>query len=184
MKIYTRTGDQGQTALLDGSRVAKRDPCIEAYGTLDELQAQIAVVEAGLARDHGDAAWSRALGERLDRIQGKLFAACAALSDPGGRVLARVAVEDADVAELEAWLDGMLAELPPQARFVRPGGSLEQAQLNVARAVCRRAERRILLLDPDRTPWVVLRYVNRLSDWLFVAARWTARMQGVDERYY
>jgi cob(I)alamin adenosyltransferase len=184
VKVYTRTGDQGQTALLDGSRVAKSDPHIEAYGTLDELQAQVAVVEAGLARDHGDASWAQALGRRLDRIQATLFAACAALSDPDGRVPARVAVEDAAVAELEAWIDEMSADLPPQARFVRPSASVEQAQLNVARTVCRRAERRILQLAPDRTPWVALRYVNRLSDWLFVAARWTARMQGVDERYF
>jgi cob(I)alamin adenosyltransferase len=169
-KIYTRTGDDGTTALGTGERRKKYDLRIAAYGTLDELNAAL-----GLARLHtkDDAA----LDVALSRIQNDLFDAGADLTMPGkgkGPDGARLTVTDNQVAWLESEIDRLNAELAPLRSFVLPGGSAASAYLHLARTVCRRGERLIAELA-DRpgesvTP-EVLKYVNRLSDFLFVAAR-------------
>jgi cob(I)alamin adenosyltransferase len=169
-KIYTRTGDDGTTALGTGERRKKYDLRIAAYGTLDELNAAL-----GLARLHtrDDAA----LDAALSRIQNDLFDAGADLTMPGkgkGPHGARLTVTDNQVAWLESEIDRLNAELKPLRSFVLPGGSAASAYLHLARTVCRRGERLIAELA-DRpgesvTP-EVLKYVNRLSDFLFVAAR-------------
>jgi cob(I)alamin adenosyltransferase len=170
-KIYTRTGDDGTTALGTGERRKKYDLRIAAYGTLDETNAAI-----GIARLHtpGDAALDLALA----RIQNDLFDAGADLATPGkgkGPGGARLTVTDAQVTWLESEIDRLNAGIAPLRSFILPGGSVVAAYLHLARTICRRAERLIAELQdrPDEsvTP-EVLKYVNRLSDFLFVAARY------------
>ena len=165
MKIYTRTGDSGETSLFDGTRVMKSDARVDAYGEVDELNAWLGFARA-LALDSD-------LDAALDAIQRDLFAVGAQLADPADRIAARVTkatVGDADVARLEQLIDRLEAELSPLRRFILAGGTQAGAVLHLARTVCRRAERRIVALDPPADP-VLIRYVNRLADLLFVLAR-------------
>jgi cob(I)alamin adenosyltransferase len=170
-KIYTRTGDDGTTALGTGERRKKYDLRVAAYGTLDEVNAAI-----GIARLHtgNDAALDAALA----RVQNDLFDAGADLTTPGkgrGPGGARLTVTDAQVAWLESEIDRLNAELAPLKSFVLPGGSAAAAYLHLARTVCRRGERLIAELrdKPDESVGdEVLKYVNRLSDFLFVASRY------------
>jgi cob(I)alamin adenosyltransferase len=175
VKIYTRTGDTGETSLFDGTRVRKSEPRVEAYGDVDELNACL-----GLARASGA---DHEIADELIRLQRDLFALGAQLADPGEKIAARVtkaALGDDDVARLEQLIDRYEAELPALRRFILAGGSPAGAALHVARAVCRRAERRMVALDPavDR---VLVRYVNRLSDLLFVLARAVNHRSGAVE---
>ncbi|HWX70923.1 MAG TPA: cob(I)yrinic acid a,c-diamide adenosyltransferase [Xanthobacteraceae bacterium] len=169
-KIYTRTGDDGTTALGTGERRKKYDLRIAAYGTLDETNSVI-----GIARLH--TAEDAALDAALSRIQNDLFDVGADLTTPGkgkGPGGARLTVTAAQVDWLEAEIDRLNDELEPLRSFILPGGGAAAAHLHLARTVCRRAERLIAELNdkPDEsvTP-EVLKYVNRLSDFLFVAAR-------------
>ena len=171
-KIYTRTGDDGTTALGTGERRKKYDLRIAAYGTLDETNAAI-----GIARLH--TAGVAALDRSLSRIQNDLFDVGADLctphkgKGPGG---ARLTVTATQVTWLESEIDWLNAELEPLRSFILPGGFAAAAYLHLARTICRRAERLIAELqdqaDESITP-EVLKYVNRLSDYLFVAARYT-----------
>ncbi len=158
-KIYTRTGDAGTTGLGDGSRVPKDDPRVEAFGTVDELNSVIGMLRAApdLPED---------VATRLARIQHHLFEVGGELCTPGHRA----SLEDAHIAWLEQWLDEMNAELPWLKEFILPGGTPEAALAHLARTVCRRAERRVAALH-DEEPSLSLRYLNRLSDLLFVLAR-------------
>ena len=183
VRVYTRQGDRGTTGLLDGSRVAKDDARLEAYGTVDETQAALGLAEVALTGLPA-APWRDTLAEQLDRVQEALFALNAALADPSGAVVKRVGLADDEVARLEGWMDAMLDAMPPQTRFVRPGSAPVQAELNLARAVCRRAERRIVALGPGAFPEAGLVYVNRLSDFLFVASRYAVHAQGLAERFF
>ena len=170
-RIYTRTGDDGMTALGSGERRKKYDSRIEAYGTLDEANAVIGVVRLHTADD-------AVLDKMLARIQNDLFDVEADLcmpSDkgkgPGG---ARLNVTEAQVEWLEQQIDTLNAELAPLRSFILPGGSAAAAYLHLARTVCRRAERLMVALNdrPDETVTpAALKYVNRLSDFLFVAGR-------------
>jgi cob(I)alamin adenosyltransferase len=165
MKLYTRTGDEGQTSLFGGTRVSKTDSRIEACGDVDELNAWLGLVRAADLDPDIDAA--------LDGIQRDLFAVGAAVADPAGRrpgQADRAGVGPDDVLRLEGLIDRYNGEPPPLTRFILPGGAREGAALHVARAVCRRAERRIVALQPAPDA-EVLRYVNRLSDLLFAMAR-------------
>jgi cob(I)alamin adenosyltransferase len=170
-KIYTRTGDDGTTALGSGGRRKKYDLRIAAYGTVDETNAAI-----GIARLHtaGDAALDAALA----RIQNDLFDVGADLCTPGhgkGPGGARLTVTDKQVAWLEAEIDQLNAELAPLRSFVLPGGSPAAAYLHLARTTCRRAERLTAELKDKAGESVtpeVLKYLNRLSDYLFVAGRY------------
>src|SRR6478672_7716819 len=139
MRIYTRTGDAGETGLFDGTRVSKADPRVEAYGHVDELNAVL-----GLA-----------CSMDLDEGQRDLFALGARLADPAERIAERVqkvALGAADTARLESWIDEAERELAPLRRFVLPGGTPAAATLHLARTVCRRAERHIVLLGPAVDP--------------------------------
>jgi cob(I)alamin adenosyltransferase len=169
-KIYTRTGDDGTTALGTGERRKKYDLRVAAYGTLDELNAAL-----GLARLHtGDDA---ALDAALSRVQNDLFDAGADLTMPGkgkGPDGARLTVTDNQVTWLETEIDRLNVELKPLRSFVLPGGSAAAAYLHLARTICRRGERLIAELQDRPVESVspeVLKYINRLSDFLFVAAR-------------
>jgi cob(I)alamin adenosyltransferase len=168
-KIYTRTGDDGTTALGSGQRVAKYDLRVEAYGTLDETNAAI-----GLARLHIRVS-DLALDAMLARIQNDLFDLGADLCFPDETKDARgrLAVTDAQVERLEAEIDALNHALIPLRSFVLPGGSPEASFLHLARTISRRAERLMVALASKGEPVgeAGLRYVNRLSDFLFVAAR-------------
>lgn len=177
MKIYTRTGDGGETALFDGTRVSKADPRVDAYGHVDEVNALLGQARAvGLPQD---------IDDELDRIQQDLFAVGAILADPSSRIAARVTrarLSASDVERLEQWIDAAEAELPPLRRFVVPGGTPGASALHLARTVCRRAERHIVSLGPDAVPAETVSYVNRLSDLLFVLARLANRRADVPDR--
>lgn len=175
VKIYTRTGDTGETSLFDGTRVSKADRRVEAYGEVDELNAWL-----GFARSP---ALDPDLEEALVAIQRDLFALGARLADPASRIASRVTkatLGDDDIARLEGLIDRLETELPPLTRFILAGGSPAGAALHVARAVCRRAERRMMALEPPPEP-VLIRYINRLSDLLFVMARVANRRSGAAE---
>lgn len=168
MKIYTKTGDKGTTGLFGGARVAKNDPRIEAYGTVDELNSFL-----GLAR----ASWpSSPIDAQLALVQSDLFDIGAHLAAPGSPDRFPGA-DPAHVAELENAIDAMESELAPLRNFILPGGCPAAAQLHVARSVCRRAERLVVALGDEAS--VV--YLNRLSDYLFVAARYANLKHGVDD---
>lgn len=165
MKLYTRTGDTGETALFDNSRVSKANPRVDAYGEVDELNAWL-----GLARARG---LDDDLDAEVQHIQRDLFAVGAQLADPADRLASRVSkafLQAADVTRLEHLIDRLEAEVPPLTRFILAGGAESGASIHVARTVCRRAERRIVGLEPQPDP-VLIQYMNRLSDLLFVLAR-------------
>lgn len=170
-RIYTKTGDDGSTGLADGSRVSKHDPRIESYGTVDELNSLL-----GLAARCGQQ--EPALASVLARIQNDLFDLGADLATPGEEGLR---ITHGQVVALERDIDQLNADLQPLESFVLPGGSELSAWLHVARTVCRRAERSIVMLTGETSlnPQV-LPYVNRLSDLLFVMARW-ANGRGQDD---
>ena len=165
MKLYTRTGDTGETSLFDGTRTTKDDPRVDAYGEVDELNAWLGLVRAsGL---------DAALDAEVLHLQRDLFALGAQLADPADTLAPRVTkavIADADVTRLEQLIDRLEEELPPLRRFILAGGTPAGAAIHVARTVCRRAERRMVALSPPVDP-VLIRYVNRLSDLLFVLAR-------------
>jgi cob(I)alamin adenosyltransferase len=174
MKIYTRTGDGGATTLFDGTRIAKSDPRVDAYGEVDEANAMI-----GLARAAGA---GQDIDDMLVEVQRDLLAIGSRLADPAERIASRVtkvALGPDAVARLEGWIDGFEAELPPLRRFVLPGGTPAAAALHLARTVCRRAERRMVALGILEVEF--LAFMNRLSDLLFVMARVVNRRAGVGE---
>ncbi|MBI3982355.1 MAG: cob(I)yrinic acid a,c-diamide adenosyltransferase [Gemmatimonadetes bacterium] len=178
-KIYTRTGDGGQTALLGGGRVAKDDPRVAAYGDVDELNAALGAVLAcepvALERD------------LLEAVQRDLFAIGGRLAAPQpgkvAKLLAKAEVTEQRVTALEAAIDRADSELPALSTFIIPGGNMKGALLHVARTVCRRAERSTVALSraQDVSP-VILAYLNRLSDLLFTLARLANHRAGAPER--
>ena len=176
MKIYTKTGDAGETSLFDKTRVRKSDPRVEAYGEVDELNACL-----GLARAAGVGGELAAV---IEDIQKDLFALGARLADPAAKIAARVTkatITEAHVERLEQAIDRLETELPPLRRFILPGGSLPGASLHLARTVCRRAERRVVSLGSDEVEPIVVVYLNRLSDLLFVMARAVNHRSGIPE---
>jgi cob(I)alamin adenosyltransferase len=174
VKIYTRTGDSGDTALFDGTRVPKSDGRVAAYGDLDELNAWLGFV--GAQQPGGD------VSTQLQQIQRDLFAVGARLADPSHRIAGRVtkaAVSMEDVARLERWIDEFDAVIPPLRRFILAGGTPAGAALHVARTVCRRAERAMVQLGDGAFENELLQYVNRLSDLLFTMARAVNHRAGI-----
>jgi cob(I)alamin adenosyltransferase len=176
MKIYTKTGDDGTTGLIGGSRVRKSDARIDCCGTVDELNAAL-----GLA---AVAAPGAELHERLRAVQADLFLIGAHLATPetSNKAASLPPLDESIVARLEMQIDSAEEALPPLRNFILPGGTESAARLHVARAVCRRAERLLVDFAMDRpVPAITLTYLNRLSDWLFVQARWANRHAGVDD---
>jgi cob(I)alamin adenosyltransferase len=175
-KVYTRTGDDGTTGLGGGQRVGKDSARIEAYGTVDEVNSVLGVALASGLSD--------AIAEPLRNIQNELFHLgsdlCILEDDKAKRPVPRV--EERHVLALEKLMDRLSEELPPLENFILPGGSPAAAHLHVARTVCRRAERLVVALARSESvgPWTV-RYLNRLSDALFVMARYENRKRGVSD---
>ncbi len=176
MKIYTRTGDEGETGLFAGGRISKGHARLHAFGTVDELNSVLGLVAAQTEQ--------AAVREAIERVQADLFSVGADLATPlDAHPKWLVRVSEDMVTRLEQEIDAWDAELPPLKNFILPGGGRAGAFLHQARAVCRRAERWIVVLAGDESinP-LVLRYTNRLSDWLFVLARYSNHMEGAAER--
>lgn len=173
MKIYTRKGDGGETALLSGGTVRKEDPRVDAYGTVDELTSLL-----GLLRSEK---LSEEVEDRLVEVQRTLFAIGAALADPEGRLDHHPGAWETE--PVERWIDAMDGEIAPLTSFILPGGSQAAAISHVARTVCRRAERRVVALagGGGEVPDGVVAYLNRLSDALFTLARLLNARSGVSE---
>jgi len=205
MKIYTKTGDRGETGLVGGRRVPKDDLRIAAYGDIDELNAILGqcrainggrVLDGGVGAGKGRAAdrdWSAKLEKMLRRLQHELFDLGADLATPLDSKVPVPRVQKKQVTNLEKWIDAIAEEVAPLKCFILPGGCELAAQLHVARTVCRRAERAIVALGRRREAERagaggheeigenVVKYVNRLSDLLFMMARLANKIEGVGE---
>ena len=202
---YTRTGDKGTTGLYSGERRDKDDPIFEALGCIDELNASVGLAvefleqEARLAekRDERDRNRDRALagtaqlGRQLEIVMSLLFDAGAAVATPRDSAtvsesrLRRTAFDAGHVARLEGWIDEMDAQLEPIKRFILPSGGLSASQLHMARTLARASERRVwTLVKAGHTDESVGRWLNRLSDYLFVAARFSCKVNGGREKFW
>ncbi len=186
-KVYTRTGDNGTTGLLGGLRVGKDHPRVAAYGCLDELNSAIGLGRAAVASDRKIPARDRReLEIRLREIQNRIFDLGCALSTPAGKAWKDMPLPGAEsVAELERSMDAMQRKLKPLNSFVLPGGSWPNAWLHLCRVECRRAERLVVGLGrQEPVPPEAGRYLNRLSDWFFTAARYAAMKAGAKEHLW
>lgn len=183
MKIYTKTGDNGETGLYGGTRVSKADARVVAYGDVDELNAWLGFARATTMQ----ASAGSTLEPMLEQIQRDLFGLGARLADPAHQIAERVskaAISSVEIARLEQWIDELEAALPPLRRFILAGGSPAGAALHVARTTCRRAERAMVALrsdEPNAFEPELLVYINRLSDLLFVMARSANHRAGTPE---
>jgi len=175
MKIYTRKGDKGTTQLIGGTRVSKAHIRIDAYGTVDELNSCMGIVVEYIT--------DQVLHKYLLQIQSDLFNLGALLAaDPDKNTLPLPKITDQEVSEIEQWIDRLQAQLPELKNFILPGGNIGSAHCHVARCVCRRAERCVVQLGehfPIEEVW--LHYLNRLSDFLFVVARFISKVHGSEE---
>lgn len=175
-KIYTKTGDKGKTSLIGGTKVSKAHLRIEAYGTIDELNSHI-----GLCKD---LLKDKNTGSALQEIQDRLFTVGAELAcDPEKQTKITIPdLRETDIEFLEKEIDRMDAELEPMKHFILPGGDVAISQLHIARCVCRRAERCCVRLQENApVEPVIMKYLNRLSDYLFVLARYTGHLLKVDD---
>ena len=176
LKIYTKVGDRGRTGLLGGRTCGKESLQIEAIGTVDELNCQVGRMTSSLKQGP--------LRESLIQIQRWLFEFGAELAALGDQASGAERISDEEVTHLERWIDGLEADLTPLRTFILPGGSLRGAEFHMARAICRRAERRVVELAlAESTPvrGELLRFLNRLSDWFFVGARFQSQADGETE---
>jgi cob(I)alamin adenosyltransferase len=176
VKIYTKTGDAGETSLFDQTRVSKAHSRVDAYGEVDELNACLGAARAAGVDDD--------IAASIEAIQKQLFALGARLADPSSKIAGRVtkaAITGADVEVLEQTIDRFEADLPPLRCFILPGGSTAGAFFHLARTVCRRAERRVVALGAAEVESILVVYLNRLSDLLFVMARAVNHRAGVPE---
>ena len=175
MKIYTKTGDKGDTALFSGGRVPKHHLRVESYGTIDELNSVLGVVRAANPSPQGDF-W-------LEEVQNQLFHLGADLATPldaKADWVVRVKLEQ--IEWLEETIDTMTEQLEPLSNFVLPGGTTAAANLHVARTICRRAERQVSALRvEEKISEQIIPYINRLSDWLFTLARYENKQAGESE---
>ena len=181
-KVYTRTGDSGQTGLVGGKRLPKDHPRIEAYGTVDELNSVIGLALSFLTQKEASKRRGK-LELILEAIQQKLFDTGSELATlPGDEYEGQITLQAEDAEWLEEIIDAMNDELQPLKSFILPGGTSLNAFLHQARTVCRRAERDILKLNQiDLVNQEIIKYINRLSDFLFVAGRWVTETLGETE---
>lgn len=184
MKIYTKTGDKGETALYGGTRVSKASARVESYGNIDELNSFI-----GLAKSEtGD----EKIVEQLKKIQFDLFTVGSEAATPADKLLLAngnprlpLTVSEKEIEQLENWMDDMEEKLEPLQFFILPGGGKAATSLHVCRTVCRRAERSIVFLNEnEEVRPELIRYLNRLSDYLFVLARYVSKLQNEAEEYW
>jgi len=170
MKIYTKTGDKGETSLLGGTRVSKAHAKLEAYGTIDELNSTLGVIAAGNKKHQ----------QKVQNIQHLLFNIGSLLAVEREVSFDLPTISEDDIVWLEQEMDAMNEHLPVLKNFILPGGSVLSAQTHISRCVCRRAERRVVALQ-DAKYTLVIQYLNRLSDYLFVLSRDILHQEGVEE---
>lgn len=184
MKIYTKTGDSGETALYGGTRVSKASARVDSYGNIDELNSFIGVAKAHISDEN--------ILSQLKNIQFNLFTLGSEAATPtdklmlaNGKSRLSLVLDEKDIEELEIWMDEMEASLQPLQYFILPGGGSGATAFHVARTVCRRAERSLVFLnesEPVRPE--LIKYLNRLSDYLFVLARFVSQLNGEKEEYW
>lgn len=173
MAIYTKTGDKGETSLANGERISKADARIEAYGTVDELNSWVGLLRAGMQKEGFE---DKELQAELQWIQNKLFNLGAELSQAPGEW-----ISVSDVQQVEKWIDTLQAEVPKQRAFILPSGNETMTRCHVCRTICRRAERRMIALGCQDE---AMQLMNRISDYLFVFARYVGhRMNVVEETW-
>jgi cob(I)alamin adenosyltransferase len=180
MKVYTKTGDEGTTSLIGGERVSKCDPRVEAYGTVDELSAHLALLEDLMRADERLAG----LADMFSDIQCDLMTVEAMLAVGRGGEGKVAPLPDSAIARLERQIDKMSEGLPPVEGFVLPGGHQVVSLCHLCRTVCRRAERRVYAITQHSVPPQAGRYLNRLSDWLYTAGRKAVVIMSVKERFW
>jgi cob(I)alamin adenosyltransferase len=174
MKIYTKTGDKGQTSLFGGARLPKNHIRIEAYGTVDELNSYI-----GLVRDVAE---NKIVKSVLKEVQDRLFTIGSNLASDPSKDMITPDIHQADIELLETEIDRMMAELPPLRSFILPGGHTTVSFCHIARCVCRRTERLVVALaENEKVEVMIIQYLNRLSDYLFALGRLLAKDLGVEE---
>lgn len=176
LKIYTKTGDKGTTSLIGGTKVLKSDLRIEAYGTVDELNSYIGLCRDVLADDNSP--------KVLQKVQDRLFTIGSSLAcDPEKEPKMKIPdLREEDIVMLENEIDRMDSQLPEMKNFILPGGHATVSHLHIARCVCRRAERCcVRLLESEKENSLIIKYLNRLSDYLFILARYTAHLLNVEE---
>ena len=183
-KIYTKTGDKGETSLYGGTRVSKAAARVESYGTLDELNAFIGLAKAEISDEK--------VLSQLQKIQFDLFTVGSEAATPTDKMLLAngknrldVMISDKEITELELWMDDFDAELEPLKFFILPSGGKAAATLHVCRTVCRRAERTMVFLnETEEVRPELIKYLNRLSDYLFILARYISKISGEKEDYW
>jgi cob(I)alamin adenosyltransferase len=182
-RVYTKKGDRGETRLVGGQKVRKSHPRIESYGTLDELNSVLGMARQTIAEQHGEDARFAGLSDELLRVQHELFNLGSVLATRPEDVVEQMPrVTEVDVAALEESIDRHNEELPPLRSFVLPGGSRLNADLHLARTVCRRAERHMVAMsEEEEVDAASMSYINRLSDALFVWSRWASHAAGQAE---
>lgn len=176
MKVYTKTGDKGKTSLVGGTRVSKDDPKVNAYGNVDELISHIALLRAGTE--------GAPFHENLRRIQANLMLIAAHFASDTEQSKKIKCLETKEIEFLEEQIDQMTAELPVQNAFILPGKPRVSAECHIARTVCRRAERSSIALISEPRVESAIKYLNRLSDYLYVYARYLAMVNGVPDDFW
>lgn len=183
-KIYTKTGDKGETSLYGGTRVSKAAARVESYGTLDELNAFIGLAKAEISDEK--------VLNQLQKIQFDLFTVGSEAATPTDKLLLAngknrldLMISEKEITELELWMDDFDAELEPLRFFILPSGGKAAATLHVCRTVCRRAERAMVFLnETEEVRPELIKYLNRLSDYLFILARYISKISGEKEEYW
>ena len=183
-KIYTKTGDKGETSLYGGTRVSKAAARVESYGTLDELNAFIGLAKAEISDEK--------VLSQLQKIQFDLFTVGSEAATPTDKMLLAngknrldLMISEKEITELELWMDDFDAELEPLKFFILPSGGKAAATLHVCRTVCRRAERAMVFLnETEEVRPELIKYLNRLSDYLFILARYISKISGEKEEYW
>ena len=184
MKIYTKTGDKGETGLYGGTRISKASARVESYGNIDELNAAI-----GVAKSHIE---DEDIIKQLKQIQFDLFTVGSEASTPidklflaNGKARLPLVISEKEIEELEVWMDAMDEKVEPLQYFILPGGGKAATFLHVARTVCRRAERSLVFLNQsEEVRAELIKYLNRLSDYLFVLARYVSKLNNEPEEYW
>ena len=184
MKIYTKTGDKGETSLYGGTRVSKAAARVESYGTLDELNAFIGLAKAEISDEK--------VSSQLQKIQFDLFTVGSEAATPtdkmflaNGKSRLDLLISEEEIMELERWMDNFDAELEPLQFFILPSGGKAAASVHVCRTVCRRAERAMVYLnETEEVRPELIKYLNRLSDYLFILARYISKISGEKEEYW
>ncbi len=184
MKIYTKTGDKGETSLYGGTRVSKASARVESYGTIDELNSFIGFAKAEINDER--------ILNQLKKIQFDLFTVGSESATPtdklmlaNGKSRLSLMISEMEIEELEQWMDEFEATLEPLQYFILPGGGKGATSLHICRTVCRRAERSLVFLNGhEEVRPELIKYLNRLSDYLFVLARYVSKIQGEQEEYW